>query len=142
MNAKELRRAAHVAEIQWRKATKDDLKKRARHKRDSDLWDFRQRFKVADTDAKLRMLKVMADAVYQTGTKRGHSLDRMRSRFNFIKHYYKAPRGRKCEVCAKNPAAARHHIIQLQNGGGNHGNNLLLVCDDCHAAIHPWLAGA
>jgi len=31
------------------------------------------------------------------------------------------------------------HVIQLQNGGQNTNVNLVKICGECHAAIHPWL---
>lgn len=46
-----------------------------------------------------------------------------------------------CFVCA-NPATTRHHIIQIQNGGINSKKNLVSLCDECHAKIHPWLITA
>jgi 5-methylcytosine-specific restriction endonuclease McrA len=44
-----------------------------------------------------------------------------------------------CLVCPE-PAQHRHHIIQLQNGGPNDKQNLILLCEGCHRTIHPWLA--
>lgn len=44
-----------------------------------------------------------------------------------------------CFACLS-PATARHHIIQLQNGGINSKKNVISLCDECHEAIHPWLA--
>ncbi len=32
-----------------------------------------------------------------------------------------------------------HHVIQIQHGGSNYLRNRVDVCEDCHAAIHPWL---
>lgn len=32
-----------------------------------------------------------------------------------------------------------HHIIQLQYGGSDTARNRVLICEACHAAIHPWL---
>jgi 5-methylcytosine-specific restriction endonuclease McrA len=36
-------------------------------------------------------------------------------------------------------ADVRHHIIQIQNGGNNRWQNIIALCNDCHAVIHPWL---
>lgn len=46
--------------------------------------------------------------------------------------------GSPCFVCGKS-GFARHHLIQLQNGGINSRRNLLILCDPCHALVHPWL---
>lgn len=43
-----------------------------------------------------------------------------------------------CFVCS-GPASARHHIVQLQNGGINSKKNIVSLCATCHAKIHPWL---
>jgi 5-methylcytosine-specific restriction endonuclease McrA len=32
-----------------------------------------------------------------------------------------------------------HHIIPLNGGGVNIRLNLIPLCFDCHAEIHPWL---
>ena len=45
-----------------------------------------------------------------------------------------------CKVCDK-PAQLLHHIVQIQNGGHNHRKNLIPLCHDCHAEVHPWLKG-
>lgn len=33
----------------------------------------------------------------------------------------------------------RHHIIQVQHGGSNYVRNIVVICDECHAKVHPWL---
>ena len=43
-----------------------------------------------------------------------------------------------CFAC-KNPAQVRHHIIWIKNGGRNQKNNIVGLCRECHAEIHPWL---
>jgi len=61
-----------------------------------------------------------------------------------FKHLKYGPRGlfrlwrSKCFVCRVR-AQARHHLIQLQNGGINSKSNLVHLCNPCHAQIHPWL---
>ena len=61
-----------------------------------------------------------------------------RRRFN------RSPRARKldslnCWVCARAVTLVRHHIIQIQHGGGNWHINVIGVCEACHAEVHPWL---
>lgn len=50
------------------------------------------------------------------------------------------PRGKRCDVCRKQPATCQHHIILLSKGGYDSGCNRIPICDDCHAQVHPWLA--
>lgn len=45
----------------------------------------------------------------------------------------------KCWCCARVAALVRHHVIQLQNGGGNWHLNIVPICDWCHAEVHPWM---
>src|SRR3990167_8333799 len=44
-----------------------------------------------------------------------------------------------CWVCQNVAATARHHIIQVQHGGGNDRRNIVPICNGCHAAIHYWM---
>ena len=32
-----------------------------------------------------------------------------------------------------------HHVIQVQHGGSGSAGNLVGLCEDCHARVHPWL---
>ena len=48
--------------------------------------------------------------------------------------------GHKCAVCGTNEMRLNvHHLVTVQNGGGDNPQNLLTLCDDCHSIIHPWL---
>lgn len=44
-----------------------------------------------------------------------------------------------CDACKVFDDLVRHHVIQLQHGGGDGPLNLVNICESCHAAIHPWL---
>lgn len=44
-----------------------------------------------------------------------------------------------CWACRSFEALVSHHVIQLQHGGNNDVRNIVLICEWCHAAIHPWL---
>ena len=46
--------------------------------------------------------------------------------------------GSICYVC-DNRADIRHHIVPLKNGGSNSFRNIRVLCNNCHAKIHPWL---
>jgi hypothetical protein len=72
--------------------------------------------------------------------KRQQPLDKRRASFQAAKsklHSWK--RYWNCFVCLRN-ATARHHIIQLQNGGLNSKKNLVSLCDACHSKVHPWMS--
>jgi len=67
------------------------------------------------------------------------SLNKRRDVFNEVKRKLCRQKiGSACFVCSQ-PGFNRHHIIQLQNGGINSRRNLVILCDSCHAEIHPWL---
>ena len=44
-----------------------------------------------------------------------------------------------CWACHGVKATSRHHIIQVQHGGGNDDRNIVPLCDGCHAEVHPWM---
>lgn len=46
--------------------------------------------------------------------------------------------GEKCYVCEKR-ADVRHHLVPLKHGGHNSYLNIRVLCNPCHAEIHPWL---
>lgn len=46
---------------------------------------------------------------------------------------------RPCWTCLKRKASHRHHIIELARGGLNITENLVPLCDICHAEVHPWM---
>jgi 5-methylcytosine-specific restriction protein A len=33
-----------------------------------------------------------------------------------------------------------HHVVPIAVGGTNVTTNLVTLCRDCHARVHPWLA--
>lgn len=38
--------------------------------------------------------------------------------------------------CCRARAFHRHHIIQIQNGGGNSNYNIVPLCRECHRLVH------
>ena len=44
-----------------------------------------------------------------------------------------------CWVCTLEGPRITHHVIQIQNGGNSWELNMVLLCEYCHAEIHPWL---
>lgn len=87
-----------------------------------------------DQPTKLDLLRGMADKVF--GRPGAWNAEKRR-RFEQIKNKYYQLEG-PCKVCGR-PSEVRHHIIQLRNGGSNHGSNVIRLCKDCHSEIHPWL---
>lgn len=84
---------------------------------------------------KLKRLKQFAEVVI-SGSNKKSKRRRLRERFVYSNFRLE----RVCFACAE-PATVRHHIIQLQHGGTNVATNLLPLCEECHADIHPWLKG-
>lgn len=63
-----------------------------------------------------------------------------RERFNRKRKSKRLRKGTaKCWVCARRENLVRHHMIQIQHGGENWKQNLIVICDWCHAEIHGWL---
>ena len=46
---------------------------------------------------------------------------------------------KKCWVCISKTRLVRHHVIQVQHGGGNWHINIVPICEGCHAEVHPWM---
>ena len=47
-------------------------------------------------------------------------------------------RGNKCEECGYPGYVELHHIIEMKDGGTHDDNNMLLLCEKCHAEAHGW----
>ena len=86
---------------------------------------------------KLKALKEMADL--KIPFKSQTTAAARRQHFNEVKwRLCRAKIGSPCFACGK-PGFARHHIIQIKHGGINSRRNLVILCDPCHAEIHPCL---
>lgn len=88
-----------------------------------------------------------------------HKLDRMKYTYQKLKYlyrisengptkynYYKTLRNAWvpkangiCEICRREEAYCKHHIIPISKGGSNSDLNLINICISCHAAIHPFM---
>ena len=44
--------------------------------------------------------------------------------------------GALCWACQSLPAAHRHHVIAIRNGGRNRKDNVVLLCVQCHRDVH------
>lgn len=44
-----------------------------------------------------------------------------------------------CWCCSARERLIAHHVVQLQNGGSNDEDNIVYICEACHAEVHPWL---
>lgn len=63
-----------------------------------------------------------------------------RSKFGKLIKQKRFPKRVACFACHDlQTKRQRHHIIQLQHGGDNRKTNIVIVCKNCHADIHPWL---
>ena len=47
-------------------------------------------------------------------------------------------RGHKCEVCGYTGYIELHHIVQMINGGYHDEDNVILLCEKCHADAHGY----
>lgn len=47
--------------------------------------------------------------------------------------------GHICQGCGTGAGLQVHHIQHVQHGGSDDPANLITLCDECHARIHPWL---
>ncbi len=87
----------------------------------------------------LAMLRYIADVVVVRSMSR-EDVASARKRYDEIKDETAgAKKHLSCFVCG-DWATARHHIIQLQNGGEANRRNVVNLCHDCHRRIHPWMA--
>lgn len=88
---------------------------------------------------KLAALKKLAAVVIRYQHQR--PLVERREEFERIKSTMHKLYIRRHEICFScgRPTEARHHLIQLQNGGINCRKNVVSLCNECHAEIHPWL---
>jgi len=47
--------------------------------------------------------------------------------------------GVRCEICLDDEAHLEvHHVIEVQDGGGNEPGNTMTLCRGCHALVH-WV---
>jgi hypothetical protein len=91
-----------------------------------------------DQCEKLQAVKIIAEIIIPR--KSQQTLQYRRDRFNHVKlHRHSIKSHDLCFVCS-GKAQCRHHLIQLQNGGINSKKNLISICNDCHAKVHPWLS--
>ena len=47
----------------------------------------------------------------------------------------------RCVGCGNTRLLQVHHIIPVSAGGSDDPSNLITLCFDCHAQIHPWMEG-
>ena len=45
-----------------------------------------------------------------------------------------------CEGCQCAPSVDTHHVVPIAKGGCDEDSNLVALCLDCHAAMHPELS--
>ena len=84
---------------------------------------------------RLKLLREVANFTFRELTKLQRQ--QLRTKFNKRTKKWILVEG-KCKVCGEK-AECRHHIIPLSRGGHNHKKNVMLLCNQCHSEIHPWL---
>lgn len=101
------------------------------------LTEFKQRARacVAKAD-RLALLQEFAER-QATGTTRSVAQRRARFEHRKQKGHYDCM-GSFCWVC-RDPSEARHHVIQIQHGGRNRKDNIVMLCRVCHVLVHPWM---
>lgn len=62
-----------------------------------------------------------------------------RAGFEYVKKHRHSLKSHKTCLACLAPAEVRHHIIWIKHGGLNSKKNLVSLCRECHAFIHPWL---
>ena len=96
---------------------------------------FRAAFKTAMTSTeKVALLREIAQITYYKA--KPNTISNHRRKFEKVK--WKVNIVGKCAVC-RAQADVRHHLIQIKNGGQNKPFNIMLLCNGCHAEVHPWL---
>jgi 5-methylcytosine-specific restriction endonuclease McrA len=101
------------------------------------LQAFWNNFEATDSVTKRLELLKEFDKQHSRRSISKQELTSRRQDFKQSKHfnYFKE----NCKVCLKFPVI-RHHLIELQHGGLNVYSNIMPLCRECHATIHPWLA--
>jgi 5-methylcytosine-specific restriction endonuclease McrA len=90
-------------------------------------------------DARVALLRRWAEVkAYSKRRKGPRTLSESRAAF---RAGFRAARVKvgQCWACSGWADLVRHHVIQLQHNGQNTNANLVKICGECHAAIHPWL---
>ena len=89
-----------------------------------------------------KKLFVLQDYAKKTIYRKKYRGQKERKKFDYIKKKRHSLKTHSiCFLCSENEAEVRHHIILLKNGGTNCKKNVISLCRECHALIHPWLAG-
>lgn len=72
-------------------------------------------------------------------TRRTKEIRNVRKKARRKKKHMVRYRGSNCEQCEGSFEIEKltiHHILSISEGGNNHMDNLMLVCDTCHKRIH------
>jgi len=97
----------------------------------------RHKFKVVPKEKRLEFL--IAESERSNPLPAPAGLRTMRSSFNRMRGYRFVIKKMIC-YCCDAPAQLRHHVTPLNKGGRNKDNNIVPLCNPCHAKVHPWLA--
>lgn len=104
-----------------------------------DLISFHKRFDRELPLTKIEGLREMQKKTYHFRNRISLSIRRGKFESNRrLLRFFKRP----CYVC-RNKSECRHHIVSLKQGGWQSAKrNIVALCNQCHAKIHPWLAKA
>jgi len=63
-----------------------------------------------------------------------------RAKWNRLRRFVYRRSGYACEKCGVTGVRlVAHHRIPRSHGGADSPENLICLCENCHAEIHPWL---
>ena len=65
------------------------------------------------------------------------------AKWNRLRRFVYRRSGYTCEKCGVTGVRmVAHHSIPRSQGGADSPENLVCLCENCHAEIHPWLSNA
>ncbi len=99
-----------------------------------------QASEVTEVAGRIALLRYVAENIRFSVIDR-RTLQKRRRAFDSNKNAKFPLEGALCWACGKDKHIIRHHVIPLQNGGGPQVvKNVVMLCEYCHADVHPWLS--
>ena len=140
----------HPATLKYRSNRVGEEESRSRKRRESEKFDSRAYDTQTPTDRRKVLLdwaEVLIEPItYEELQARRRSFDGVKSKkfplFRLDTTVLIRPRrlAFSCWICREHDAVHRHHVVLLKNGGAvTARHNVVLLCEACHADIHPWM---